>query len=158
MLSGKLVHLIESHWEEILSRVLTRISREPQMAHYRAVVESEMREWGQILLRNLGHWLSAAKEEEIAHQYERLGRQRCEAHIPLHESVRCLAIVREHVLDFVEEHVYSKTSLELYEEEELDRRLGRFFDLLTIHMVKGYEDALRAQFGAHAIAGDSRGR
>ena len=144
MLSGKLVHLIESHWEEVLSRVLTEVSREPQMAHYRAIVESEMREWGQILLRNLGHWLSAGKEEQIAQQYERHGRLRCEAHIPLHESVRCLAIVREQVLDFVEEHVYSKTSLELYEEEELDRRLGRFFDLLTIHMVKGYEEALRA--------------
>jgi hypothetical protein len=144
MLSGRLVHLIETHWEDIVSRVLTQISREPQMAHYRAIVEPEMRDWGQILLRNLGHWLTAGKEEQVAQQYERLGRLRCEAHIPLHESVRCLAIVREHVLDFVEEHVYSKTSLELYEEEELDRRLGRFFDLLTIHLVKGYEEALRA--------------
>ena len=38
MLSGKLVHLIESHWEEIISSVIARIRREPQMAHYRARV------------------------------------------------------------------------------------------------------------------------
>ena len=144
MLSGKLVHLVEAHWEEVLSRIITYLSREPQMAPYRAAIEPELREWGEILLRNLGHWLSPEREFEIGHNYERLGRLRFEAHIPLHECVRWLAIAREIVLDFVEEHVYTKTSLELYEEEELDRRLGRFFDVLTIHMVKGYEEAWRA--------------
>ena len=143
MLSGKLVHLIEAHWEEVLSRIINQINREPSIAHYRAVVEPELREWGEILLRNLGHWLTPGREVEIGHHYERLGRLRFEADIPLHECVRWLAIAREVMLDFVEEHVYSKTSLELYEEEELDRILGRFFDVLIIHMVKGYEEALR---------------
>jgi hypothetical protein len=143
MLSGKLVHLIEAHWEEALSRIIAQINRDPSMATYRAVIEPELREWGEILLRNLGHWLAPERESEIGHNYERLGRLRFEAGIPLHECVRWLAVAREIILDFVEEHVYSKTSLELYEEEELDRRLGHFFDILTIHMVKGYEEALR---------------
>jgi hypothetical protein len=145
MLSGKLVHLIESHWEEITSGVIARIRREPQMQEYRARVESELREWGQILLQNLGHWLTAGSGEEIGQRYEELGRQRFEADVPLHESVRCLCILRQRVLDFVEERVLNKSSLELYAEEELDRHLGRFFDILTIHMVKGYEAALRKE-------------
>jgi hypothetical protein len=143
MLSGKLVHLIESHWEEILSSVIARIRREPQMDHYRARVETELREWGRVLLQNLGHWLTSGSSDEIGLRYEELGRQRFEADVPLHESVRCLCLVRERVLDFVEEHVLTKNSLELYAEEELDRHLGRFFDTLIIHMVKGYETALR---------------
>jgi hypothetical protein len=145
MLSGKLVHLIESHWEEIISSVIGRIRREPQMEHYRARVESELREWGQVLLQNLGHWLTIRAGEEIGQRYEELGRQRFEADVPLHESVRCLCILRQRVLDFVEERVLNKSSLELYAEEELDRHLGRFFDILTIHMVKGYEAALRKE-------------
>src|SRR6476469_7646947 len=145
MLSGKLVHLIESHWEEIISGVIARVHREPQMDHYRARVESELREWGQLLLQNLGHWLTVGAGHEIGQRYEELGRQRFEADVPLHESVRCLCIVRERVLDFVEERVLNKSSLELYAEEELDRHLGRFFDILTIHMVKGYETALRKE-------------
>jgi len=145
MLSGKLVHLIESHWEEITSSVIARIRREPQMQHYRARVESELREWGQVLLQNLGHWLTVGASQEIGERYEELGRQRFEADVPLHESVRCLCILRERVLDFVEERVLNKSSLELYAEEELDRHLGRFFDVLTIHMVKGYEAALRKE-------------
>ena len=153
MLSGRLVHLIESRWEEVVSSVISQIRREPEMAHYRAILECELREWGQDLLQNLGHWLTAGKEDEVAHRYEQIGKQRYEEDIPLHESVHCLCIVRERVLDFVEEHVFNKNSLELYEEEELDRRLGRFFDLLTIHMVKGYERALRTDLKSrHAVS------
>ena len=113
MLSGKLVHLIESNWEEIVSRVVFQVGREPQLAHYRALVESELREWGQVLLENLGHWLTAPKDNEIGVRYEQLGKLRFEQGVPLHESVHCLCIVREKVLDFVEEHVYNKSSLEL---------------------------------------------
>ena len=95
------------------------------------------------MLENLGHWLSAGNEDDLAQKYEHLGKLRCEQDVPLHETVRCLCIAREKMLDFVEEHLFSKNVMELYAEEELDRRLGRFFDVLTIHLVKGYERALR---------------
>jgi hypothetical protein len=143
MLSGRLVHLIETHWEDIVASVIYRIRLEPHVEHYRATVEADLREWGRVLLENLGHWLHAGGEDEIAKRYEQIGRRRFEDGIPLHESVHVLCIVRERVLDFVEEHVYSKNTLALYEQEELDRRLGRFFDLLTVHLVKGYETVLR---------------
>jgi hypothetical protein len=148
MLSGKLVHLIESHWDQIMSRVIDQVRHEPQMSHTRALVESELHDWGQTLLQNLGHWLDAGNEEDLAHKYEYLGRLRCEEEVPLHESVHALCIIREKIVDFVEEHVFSKNTLELYAEEELERRLGRFFDLLTIHLVRGYEHALRRIFVA----------
>ena len=143
MLSGKFVHLIESHWDEVASRVIDQIRREPQMTHIRGLTESELHEWGQVLLENLGHWLSAGNEDELAQKDEHLGKLRCEQDVPLHETVRCLCIAREKMLDFVEEHIFSKNVMELYAEEELDRRLGRFFDVLTVHLVKGYERALR---------------
>jgi hypothetical protein len=53
------------------------------------------------------------------------------------------------VLEYVEEHIFSKTILELHAEEEIERRLGRFFDLLTVHLVRGYERALRKAAFAH---------
>jgi hypothetical protein len=157
MLSGKLVHLIESHWEEIVSSVITQLRREPMAEHYRAVVEPELREWGRLLLENLGHWLTSGKEDEIAAKYEQLGKLRFEAGIPAHESVHVLFKVRERVLDFVEEHIYSKTTIELYQQEEFDRRVARFFDFLTVHMVKGYETALRRALTTPAAAAGWRG-
>jgi len=38
--------------------------------------------------------------------------------------------------------------MELYAEEELDRRVGRFFDMVIINFVKGYESASRPSAAA----------
>ena len=143
MVSGKFVHLIETHGSEILNRVIDEIRRMPEMAQVSVLLEPEVREWRENLIDNLGHWLRAANEPDLAYRYELLGRQRCQEHMPLHECVQALCLVREKMVDYVEEHIASKDAMELYAEEELERRLGRFFDLLVVHFVKGYERAMR---------------
>jgi hypothetical protein len=152
MLSGKLVHLIESRSDEILAGVISRVRREGDLVHYSAVLESELRDWGKDVLQNLGRWLTSGQESDIVSRYEELGKQRHTEKIPLYESVHCFSIMRQRVLDFVEEHVFTKNSMALYEQEELDRRLGRFFDLLTIHMVKGYEQELRTELACARVS------
>lgn len=147
MISARLVHLIESNGEGIIDRVVAQIRREPEMTHTRSLLDHELREWGQDLLHHLGYWLSAGNENDLALRYERLGKLCFEQDIPLHETVRGLSVLREKMLDFAQEHLVSNSSVELYAEEELDRRLGRFFDLLTIHLVCGFERAIRAHVG-----------
>jgi hypothetical protein len=143
MLSGKLIHLIEEHWDEITRRVVEQFRCQSDLAHIRALPEMELREWGQNILHNLDHWLAAGNEDELARRYEELGRIRFTEHVPLYESVRGLCILREKMIDYVQEHFYAKNSLEFCAEEELERRLTRFFDVLLCHIVKGYERALR---------------
>lgn len=143
MISGKLVHLIETHADQIINRVVYQIRHEDDLPHIRALLDSELREWNLELLEGLSRWLSPAAQEDLAHRYERLGKLRYEQDVPLHESVRGLCIMRQKTLDFVEEHIASNSSVELYAEEELDRRLGLFYDLLLTHLVRGYERALR---------------
>lgn len=143
MVSGKFVHLIETHGDDITNRVIEEIRRRPEMAHVRALLEPELHEWREDLIENLGHWLRTENELDMAHRYEHRGKQRFEEGIPLHECVEALCLVREKMVDCVEAHIASKDAMELYCEEELERRLGRFFDLLVIHFVRGYEHALR---------------
>lgn len=143
MLSGKLVHLIETHAEQIIQRLVDQIRREKDMPNIRALLDTELREWNLELLERLSFWISPANQEDLANRYERLGKVRFEQDIPLHECVRGLCLMREKTLDFVEEHIASNSSVELYAEEELDRRLSYFFDLLITHAVRGYERALR---------------
>ena len=149
MLSGKLIHLIEAHQEQITANVIREIRRNPELTHLHKLPDAELRERGQLILENLGHWLSG-HEEEIGERYEMLGKGRFEESIPLHESVRALVTIKYKMLDFVREHSLTRSSVEIYAEEELERRLGRFFDALSIHMVHGYETAW--QRAAHAIA------
>jgi len=150
MLSGRLIHLIEAHQEQIAARVVHEIRRHPDIVNMRKLPDAELRERGQQILEQLGHWLSGGYDAEIEQHYEVLGRQRFEESIPLHEPVRALAILKDKMIDFVHEQQIAKTSVELYAEEELERRVGRFFDTLTVHMVRGYETAWRR--AAHATA------
>jgi hypothetical protein len=150
MLSGKLIHLIEQHWDEITIRVLDQIRSESDLAHIQALPDIELREWGQNLLHNLDHWLVGNNDEALARHYEDLGRVRFAEHVPLYESVRGLCILREKMIDYVQEHFFAKNSLEFCAEEELERRLARFFDMLVCRLVKGYERALR--IAAHVEA------
>jgi len=143
MLSGKLIHLIEAHQEEIATNIIREIRDHSDLPHYQKLPDAELRQRGQHILEHLGHWLSAGHETEIEQYFEKLGKARYEESIPLHEAVLALAIIKNKMIDFVHFQVLSKTSMELYAEEELERRIGRFFDALTVRMVQGYETAWR---------------
>src|SRR5579864_5131997 len=148
MLSARLIRLIEAHQEQISTRVLHDIRHHPDLSHMRNLQDSELRERGRQILAHLGTWL--AEDDELAREYEHLGDTRYEESIPLHESVRALYIIKNKMIDFVKEQGVKRDSMELYAEEELERRVDRFFDELVIHLVRGYEGAWRR--AAHAAA------
>lgn len=148
MISGDLVHLIESHGDRIISRVVEDVRRDPETAPIRSLIEAELREWGPDLLKNLGHWLSPSGRDELARRYERLGRLLSDERVPLDEALRAWFLIREKALDYLEEQASSKTHMALYEEEELDRRMARFFDSLAIHLVRGYVRDLKRVIAA----------
>jgi hypothetical protein len=143
MISTRLVHLIESNGEQIIDRVAAQIRRQPEMTHAKSVQDYELRGLGQDLLSHLGDWLSSGNDNDLARRYERLGTQCFQQGIPLHEALRGMSLLREKMIDLAQEHMISNSSIELYAEEELERRLGWFFDLLAIHMAKGFEQAVR---------------
>jgi hypothetical protein len=143
MISGRLVHLVETSGEEIIDRWLAQIRRDPNMPHTRSLMERELRDWPRDMLERLGYWLSGNNEKDLALRYERLGKLCVRDSLPLHETIRRMSMLREKILDFVQEHLTSNSSIQLFAEEELERRLGRFFDLLIEHVAIGYEDALR---------------
>ena len=143
MLSGRLVHLIEANSASIIQQVISQIRRDPELAHVNKLPEAELREYGEHLLDRLGHWLEGGTEHQIGDYYEDTGRLRFEEGVPLYEAVRGLFLVKDKMIDFVLNQAAARTYMQLYEEEELEHRVDRFFDLLVCHLVKGYENALR---------------
>ena len=150
MLSNRLVHLIEANGDQILDRVAAQIRREPEMAHGNAVQEYELRGLGQDLLSHLGECLSLKDGHELGTRYERLGALCFQTQIPFHEALRGMSLLREKMIDVAQEHMMSNSSIELYAEEELERRLGRFFDRLIRRMALGFEEAARAPMASRA--------
>jgi len=148
MISGKLVHLMDSHQEAILDRVEQLNRRDPDMRRSQAILGSGRRHWNKELLEDLSQWLGNGTGETLAVRYRGMGRERFEQGIRLSECMRDLCLLKETLLDYVQEHTFNKDSVELYAEEELDRRVGRFFDLLIVHIVRGYESAPKPQAAA----------
>jgi hypothetical protein len=151
MLSWQLIQLIELHQEEITNRIIHEVRRRTDLNHLRKLKDVDLRNRGRQILAYLGHWLTAENEDQLARQYEEIGKTRFEESIPLHESVRALVIIKDKMIDFVREQGLRNDSvelyvglysyLELYGEEQLEHRVGRFFDDLVVHLVRGYEAA-----------------
>ena len=142
MISANLIHLIETNSELIIDRVAAQMRDDPPMPA-RSYVNLELRELAQELLLNLGHWISSSDKQELKNHAESLGALCVERETPLHRVIRAINLLREKLLDFAEEHMLSFSSVELYSEEQLNRRASHFFDTLIVHLVIGYERALR---------------
>jgi len=148
MLSTRLVQLIEVNGDQIIDRVAAQLRREPEISHCKILQDCELRGLGQDLLQHLGNWLSAGYGSDLAQRFEQFGKLCFQQGIPLHEALRGMSLLREKMLDVAQEHMISNSSIELYAEEELERRLGRFFDRLSGQIARGFEDAVRRPLAA----------
>ncbi len=144
MVSAKLVHQIEDHWEAISGRFMRRLRAQQGLPHISRLPDSEVTDTCRRVMHNLGHWLVSSSEQEIGSHYEKVGRERLSASIPLSESVRAVQLLKDAALDYVQDEAFIQTSVDLYAEEELELQLGRFFDLMVYYLVKGYEEAWTA--------------
>ncbi len=154
MLSAKLIQLVEDHWEGIMTAVLHHLRSDPRLPNIRRVPDSELRDSGRMMLKNLGQYLTASRHElrALEEQYEGLGRVRFAEEIPLHEAVRALQSLKRKVVEFLRDHEFAQSSVSIYAEEELEHRLNEFFDDLVYYEVRGYEAAMRQAMAARAYA------
>ncbi|HLK64780.1 MAG TPA: hypothetical protein VKU19_15150 [Bryobacteraceae bacterium] len=150
MLSVKLVQLVEDHWEQISERILHKIQNDPRLIHVSRLSELELRERTREIVKNIGDWLGASLDEPFARRCEVLGQHRFEEGIPLHEVVLARFIIKEGLLEFVRDHAFVETSLQLYAEGELEKSVGHLFDRMIYYVVRGYEEAMRE---GHQYAG-----
>ncbi len=142
MLSSRLIRMISDHWEAITDRALRQVRRDSKLLELGKLPEAELRERAREILQHLDQWLTS-KEDQVADKYERVGRQRFQEGIPLHEIVYSLQLIREKMIQWVLDQGYAQTPLDLYAEEELQHGADRIFDSIIFYVVRGYERALR---------------
>jgi hypothetical protein len=140
MISAKLVHRIEDHWEQVNARFFRLMRSSPDMPHFTRMPDSELTEVCRRVLRNLGNWLVSGSESDIAWHFERIGAERHRSGIPLSEAIRVVQLLKDATIGFIQDAGPIENSVELCVEEELENQLGRFFDLLVFHLARGYEN------------------
>jgi hypothetical protein len=98
--------------------------------------ESELRDWASGILMCLQCYPVPAEREELSSRLQKVGRQRFEEAIPLHEAIRSLQVLKGKIVNFVRNDVYA--------EQELEHEMGLLFDRLLYSVALGYEEALHA--------------
>jgi hypothetical protein len=143
MLSTRLVRLIEDHAEELTRGVLDDLQHNARTLSYHKLSREELHHRVYTVYRNLGDWLGHVAEEGIEAAYCELGQTRQAEGIPLSEVIYALLLTKYHLREHIRSRGLVDSAVELYQEQELQRLVGRFFDRAIYHTVRGYEHAGR---------------
>jgi len=143
MLSAKLIQMIEEHADTLSKAVVRQLRSNARLPALGQLPEGELRDRALDILRRLGHWLAESNEKEISSHFGEVGRRRAAQHIPLHEVIYGLQLLKRRILHFARDQGIDLTTLQLYAEEELEHQVGIFFDTVIYEVARAYEKALR---------------
>lgn len=141
MLSARLVKMIEDHAEELTRGVLSDLASNHRTPSYHKVSREELHRRAYDVYHNLGRWVGDKTEESVEAAYDSLGRRRFSDGVPLSEVVFALMLTKNHLRDYVRSAGLVGSAVDLYQEEELNLLVGRFFDKAIYYTVRGYEQA-----------------
>ncbi len=145
MLSARLVRMIEDHAEQLTRAVVHDLQSNPRTAAYHKLSRDELHHRVYQVYRNLGLWLGHEADDAIEASYGELGEKRLVEGIPVSEVVYALILTKYHMRDYIRSSGLIDSAVGLYQEQELHRLVGQFFDKAIYYTAKGYERAARAQ-------------
>lgn len=139
MLSVRLVRLIEDHAEELTRGLLDDLMTNARTPAYHKISHAELHHRTYDVYRHLGQWLGHTTDESIEATYRDLGKRRFAEGIRLSEVVYALTLAKYHLREFIRTRGLVDSAMELYQEQELQRLVGRFFDRAIYYTIRGYE-------------------
>src|ERR1039457_1897237 len=102
MIALRLVHLIESHSEQLTESLLHKLEDSSRAGDLRKVPAQEIRERAREIYRNLSDWLLTKTVEDIERVYIPLGRRRAQQGVDLSALCWALMMTEENLWDFLE--------------------------------------------------------
>ena len=147
---------VRTHVESIMD--ILRMKEEP-IEERQDKVYDLVRNWFDFRVMSQGvlatNWRKASDEEKdrftelfttlLETTYCELGKKRCREEVPLSQVVQALILVKDHLRQYVLSSGLVSSAVELYGEEELNLRVGHFFDKAIYFVVKGYEAEARTR-------------
>jgi hypothetical protein len=141
MLSARLVRMIEDHAEELARGAVRDLQSHTRTAAYHKLSPEQLHRRVYDVYHNLGRWVGEKAEAAIEATYSELGRRRHAEGVPVSQVVYALILTKDHLRDYIRTTDVVDSAVELYQEEELNRMVGHFFDKAIYFTVKGYEAA-----------------
>jgi hypothetical protein len=155
MIAAKLVELIEIHASRLTADVTHDLATNPRTAGFRTVPREELEQRVFQILHHLGNWIGDAKSPKVEAEFAGWGSRRFEQGIPISEIVYGIIVLKQHLRRYIRDNglvdaAFPRTEsdyvlpMHLYTLQELNARVGEFFDEALYHLIRGYEVAARS--------------
>jgi hypothetical protein len=142
MIALKLVRLIEKQADELAKTLIHSVTQHPRTQIFcKNIPREELHDRAHEIYKNLTAWLTEKTDDEIRQTYFTLGERRAEQHVPLHEVIFALLLVKENLWRGVMQSGLGDTAIELFQALELVDRVNQFFDKTIYYVAVGYESA-----------------
>lgn len=148
MLATRLVHLIESHADQLAQGLMYKLENEPRCAGLRRVPGEELRARSYEIYRHLADWLVHKTEHDLHQTYAEIGARRARNGIPFSHVLFAITATKEHLWEFIQSQGVVTKPVELFGEMELFRLLDMFFDRALYFAASGYEGAQKSTAAA----------
>jgi len=145
MVALRLVHLIESHSEELAEGFVQKLLTSERTKSYRNLPVQELRNAALNVYQNLGDWLLTKTESDVELRYKELGLKRASEGVPLSQFMASMLMTKEHLWSFLRREAMSDGALQLYGELEFLQSLGTFYDRAVYYASMGYEEKAKSK-------------
>ena len=154
MLGVHLLQLIQAHAARLSRDVMDDLMTNARTPTFRRLNPADVETRVSELFYNLGKWIGDADEHPVRDEYEDMGRARFREGVPVSELVYALLVTKSHLRRYIREHGLVDFAgdrvapqeflpLELHSIQEVNYRVGEFFDRALYHLARGYEAEAR---------------
>jgi hypothetical protein len=141
MIALRLVHLIETHSEELADGLTQKLLSTERTRDLCKVPANELHQRCHEIYRNLSEWLLTKTEHDIEKVYKALGARRANQGVSLAALNWALMLTKEHLWSFLDWEGVHGGLHNVFGELELLRLLDQFFDRAVYYATEGYEQA-----------------
>ena len=138
-LSDRLIRIIENNAEEFAQSTVKKLRSSPRTESHHKLPDKDMYNRCYEVYHNLGRWLWEKSDQAVQARFNELGERRRQEGIPLPEVLWALVLTKDRLLEYLAAYALADSAMELYQQQELDRLIGHFFDRAVCYTAAGYE-------------------
>jgi hypothetical protein len=151
MISVKLIELIEIHAIDLSQDTARDLVTNERTPGFRAVPGRELEQRLFEIFHDLGNWIGDTGTRRVRTEFEEWGHRRFDQGIPLSQVVYAVILIKHHLRRYIADHGVVDASfprvegdyvlpMHLHSLQDLNIRVGQFFDEAIYHLAHGYEE------------------
>jgi len=154
MIAAKLVELIEVHAPYLTGDITSDLVTNERTRGFRAVPPLDLEQRLFEILNHLGDWIGDPRSKKVQAEFTDWGRRRFDQGIPLSELIFAIIVIKQHLRRYINDNGLVDASfprmegdyilpLHLHSLQDLNARVGQFFDEALYDLAGGYEERAR---------------